>query len=83
MIDAADLERTLDRGLTATVEDAGRVTAVAVTARPDGKDCLVGKRTVEGRIVVWTPDRMVTMPGEYGCTTRVAFELPPGYVDGA
>jgi hypothetical protein len=77
--DAADLavlQERLNRGLTARVTDEGGVTAVAVTARPDGDDCALGRRGPEGRVDVWHPDRVQTMPGEMGCVPELVTHPP-------
>jgi hypothetical protein len=81
--DVAALAADLRRGLTPSVEQIGRTVAVAVSARPDGTDCIVGLRRPGGRVLVWAPDRIMTMPGEYGCRPSLAVDFPPGYVAGA
>ena len=70
------LQARLSRGLTARVMDEGGVTAVAVTARPDGDECALGRRGPEGRVDVWHPDRMWTMPGEMGCVPGLVTHPP-------
>lgn len=77
------LDAALGRGLTPVAEDADGTTAVAVTARPDGSDCVVGRRRPDGRVQVWFPDRVMTLPGELGCSPTIALEYDPGYVAGA
>lgn len=74
--DVADLQAGLSRGLTARATEADGATGVAVTARPDGDDCAVGLRDRAGRVEVWHPGRMVTMPGEYGCVPMLAIDPP-------
>lgn len=75
--DVAELQAMLGRGLTAQAIDVDGVTGVAVTARPDGDGCAVGRRDRARRVEVWHPPRMVTMPGEYGCVPMVAIDPPP------
>lgn len=81
--DVAALQARLSRGLTAAVEAFGRRTAVAVSARPDGTSCALGLRRRDGTVTVWHPDRMLTLPGEWGCVPSLAVAYPPGHVAGA
>jgi hypothetical protein len=74
--DIDELQATLGRGLTARALDESGVTAVAVTARPDGDDCVLGRRGPHGRIAVWHPDPVHTMPGEMGCVPELVTHPP-------
>jgi len=76
---AGDLElpqARLGRGLTAKAMDEGGVTAVAVTAQPDGADCVLGRRGPRGKVDVWHPDRILTMAGEMGCEPALVTHPP-------
>lgn len=74
--EVAVLQARLGPGLTARATDDGGSTGVAVTARPDGDDCAVGRRDRAGRVEVWHPPAVVTAPGEIGCDPLLAIDPP-------
>lgn len=74
--DIAQLQARLSRGLTARALDEQGVTAIAITARPDGVACALGRRGPRGEVDVWAPDRIHTMPGEMGCVPELVTHPP-------
>lgn len=74
--DVDDLTARLSPHLRATAADVEGATGVAVSARPAGDDCAVGRRDPSGRVDVWHPPAIQTAPGEYGCVPLLAIDPP-------
>ncbi len=74
--DLQQLQASLSPDLTARVVGEDGVTAVAVTAQPDGVECVLARRGPGSGVHVWHPDRMHTMAGEMGCVPELVLHPP-------
>jgi hypothetical protein len=69
---ASDAEQALGKAFTGLLVRTTRVAGVLGVSVPAGRDCDFGRRLADGSVEVWYVPKVLSQPGELGCTPEAA-----------